>query len=95
METKSKIIKVESLDELQTEIIKITYDLVGFDFIKDFILMGLKQAKTTKNKLSLLEMLYDFKSFIKKEDTINFNALLGLTIEDVKKDIEIRGDEDE
>lgn len=90
METKEKIIKVESLDELQNEIVKITYDLVGFDFIKDFILMGLKEAKTIENKFSLLNMLYYSKSFIKEEDTINFNALLGLTIEDVKKDIEIR-----
>lgn len=95
METKEKIIEVENVDELQKEIIKITYDIVGFDFVKDFILMGLKESKTIGNKLSLLQMLYDFKSFIKKEDTINFNALLGLTIEDVKKDIEIRGDEDE
>lgn len=94
MEAKEKII-IESLDELQKEIVKITYDLAGFDSIKDMILMGLKEAKTIENKLSLLEMLYDFKSFIKEEDTINFNALLGLTIEDVKKDIEIRGVEDE
>lgn len=94
METNDKIIKVENKEQFK-EIIKITYVFMGFDFLKDMILWGLKQAKTIENKLSLLEMLYDLKSFIKEEDTINFNALLGLTIEDVKKDIEIRGEKDE
>lgn len=95
METKEKIIGVEHIEQLQKEMIKMTYDFNGFEHIKDIILMGLKEAKKIDNKLSLLKMLYNLKSFIKKEDTINFNALLGLTIEDVKKDIEIRGDEDE
>lgn len=95
METKEKIIKAENVEQLQKGIVKITYDLTGFDFIKDLVLVGLKEAKTIDNKLSVLKMLYDLKSFIKKEDSINFNALLGLTIEDVKKDIEIRGVEDE
>lgn len=95
METKEKIIEVENIEQLQKEMIKMVYDFRGFDFIKDTILMGLKDAKIIGEKLSLLRMLYDLKSFIKEEDSINFNALLGLTIEDVKKDIEIRGIEDE
>lgn len=95
METKEKIIEVENIEQLQKEMTKMVYDFRGFDFIKDTILMGLKEAKTIGEKLSLLKMLYELKSFIKEEDTINFNALLGLTIEDVKKDIEIRGEEDE
>ena len=95
MELKEKIIKVENVEQLKTEIIKITYDFVGFDFMKDLILMGLKEAKKLEHKLSLLNLLYDSKSFLKKEDSISFNALLGLTIENVKKDIEIRGVEDE
>ena len=34
METKDKIIKVENIEQLQTELIKMTYDFVGFDKIK-------------------------------------------------------------
>lgn len=70
------------------ETLKLTYNFLGFETLKDMILQAVVEHPI--NSLLLIEMI---RKFIKQEDVIKFNAFVESALEYTRDKLKINYDE--